>query len=135
MSFPQILRFLTLAAGLSSAVCLGQLAQPDFLAVGAPVSPAPPDPAIARALQAIEPAHIEQTLKALVSFGNRSTHSSMEKDLPPGQGITAAADWIAAQFEQISTTAAAALRSTATPSSSPLARASQSPPPSPTFTL
>ena len=105
MSFPRSLRFLALAAGLSSSVCLAQLdqhAQADFRYVGAPVSPAAPDPAIAHALQAIQPAHIEQTLKTLVSFGNRSTHSSMEKDLPPGQGILAAADWVASQFERIS---------------------------------
>jgi hypothetical protein len=41
-------------------------------------------------------------LKTLVGFGTRSTLSSMEKDLPPGQGVSAAADWIAGQFEQIS---------------------------------
>jgi hypothetical protein len=99
MSFPRFLCCAALAAGLSSPPCL---AQPDFLRGATPASPEVPDPAIARALQTIQPTHIEQTLKALVSFGNRSTHSSMEKDLPPGQGITAAADWIAGQFEQIS---------------------------------
>ena len=77
-------------------------AQPDFLIGASPVSVAAPDPAIARALQSIEPAAIERTIQALVSFGTRSTLSSMEKDLPPGQGINAAADWIAGQFENIS---------------------------------
>jgi hypothetical protein len=95
-----ILRFGLLLAVLPCAsICP---AQPDFLVRAVPVSPAAPDPAIASALLAIQPAHIEQTIKALVGFGTRSSLSSMEKDLPPGQGINSAADWIAAQFEQIS---------------------------------
>jgi hypothetical protein len=77
-------------------------AQPDFLVNAAPIAPAAPDLTIARALQTIQPAHIEETIKALVGFGTRNTLSSMETDLPPGQGINAAADWIAAKFEQIS---------------------------------
>jgi hypothetical protein len=101
MHFPRsILRFgLLLASVLCASICL---AQPDFLIHAAPISPAAPDPAIASALLAIQPAHMEQTIKALVGFNTRSTLSSMEKDLPPGQGVSAAADWIAAQFEQIS---------------------------------
>ena len=77
-------------------------AQPDYRLHAAPVQPAPQDPAIARALKTIQPAHIEQTIKTLVGFGTRSTLSSMETGLPPGQGIRAAADWIADQFEQLS---------------------------------
>ena len=76
--------------------------QPDYLLHGAPVSPAAPDPVIAQALGAIRPAHIEQTIETLVGFGTRSTLSSMETDLPAGQGINAAADWIAGQFNDIS---------------------------------
>ena len=41
-------------------------------------------------------------IKTLVGFGTRNTLSSMETDLPPGQGINAAADWIEAQFNYIS---------------------------------
>lgn len=98
-SFPCLLSCLTLAAAVSSTA---SLAQTDFLAGAAPVTPAAPDPAIVRALQTIQPAHIEETIKALVGFGTRNTLSSMETDLPPGQGINAAADWIAGQFDQIS---------------------------------
>jgi Zn-dependent M28 family amino/carboxypeptidase len=77
-------------------------AQPDYRLHALPVSPAPQDPAIARALKGMLPMHIEQTIQTLVGFGTRSTLSSMEADLPPGQGIRAAAEWIAGQFEQIS---------------------------------
>jgi hypothetical protein len=40
--------------------------------------------------------------EALLAFGNRSTVSSTETDLPAGTGILAASDWIEAQFHQIS---------------------------------
>jgi hypothetical protein len=88
-----------LAAPIFAPVCC---AQADFSLHATPVAPAAPDPAIAGALQTIKPADIEKTIQALVGFGTRNTLSSMETDLPPGQGITAAADWIAGQFEAIS---------------------------------
>ena len=78
------------------------VAQPDYLLHAAPVTAPKPDPAIARALRAIQPAEIERTIQTLVGFGTRNTLSSMVTDLPPGQGVTAAADWIAGQFEGIS---------------------------------
>jgi hypothetical protein len=90
-----------LHGGLALA-CAAAIAQPDYALHATAVGPAPVDPAISRALATIKPQQIEETLKALVSFGTRSTLSSMETDLPPGQGINAAADWIAAQFEAIS---------------------------------
>lgn len=77
-------------------------AQPDFQRHATPISPAPVDPAIARALKTIQPAHIEQTIKTLVGFGTRNTMTSMDASLPAGQGINAAADWIYGQFEAIS---------------------------------
>ena len=101
MIFPHSTLRLGIALALALAVTPGQ-AQPDFLADAKPISPAPADPAIARALQSIQAPRIEKTIQTLVGFGTRSTLSSMETDLPPGQGINAAADWIAAQFEQIS---------------------------------
>jgi hypothetical protein len=64
-------------------------AQPDFLVQAAPAAPAAPALAIAGALQSIRPAHIEQTIKSRVGFPTRNTLSSMEKYLPPGQGIRA----------------------------------------------
>ena len=77
-------------------------AQADYQFHATPVSSAPADPAIASALAQISEARIHQTIEKLVGFGTRDTLSSMETDLPPGTGITAAADWIAGQFEEIS---------------------------------
>ena len=77
------------------------LPQPDFQRVGRPVEPAPVDSAIRNALAAIDPSRVEQTIKTLVGFGTRNTLTSSDTSLPPGQGIDAAADWIAAQFAQI----------------------------------
>jgi Peptidase family M28 len=77
-------------------------AQPDYLRHAEPLRPAPADPAIARALESIHASSIQETIKALVSFGTRSTLSSEEQDLPPGQGIRAASDWIFKQFGDIS---------------------------------
>lgn len=76
--------------------------QADYLLHATPVTIAPADPAIAGALRQISAAHVRQTIETLVGFGTRSTLSSMETDLPPGTGITAAADWIFGQFEAIS---------------------------------
>lgn len=101
MNFPRSVSCL----GLLSALVLFASAcpaQPDFLINAAGVTPGTADPATAGALRTIQPGSIEQTIRALVGFGTRSTLSNMEKDLPPGHGISAAADWIAAQFEQVS---------------------------------
>jgi hypothetical protein len=67
-----------------------------------PIAPAPKDPAIAAALQQVSPDHVRATIEKLVSFNNRSTLSSMETDLPPGTGVSAAADWIESEFKRIS---------------------------------
>jgi hypothetical protein len=101
MNLPRSIPRMGLALALPLCSLLAH-AQPDFLVHATPVTPATPDPAIASALQAIQPAHINETIKSLVGFGTRNTLSSMETDLPPGEGINAAADWVAAQFEQIS---------------------------------
>src|SRR5437762_10335110 len=82
--------------------CGVALAQPDYQRNAPSLRRAQADPAIARALASITPAQIDQTVKTLVSFGTRNTLTSMESSLPPGQGINAAADWIANQFETIS---------------------------------
>ena len=60
------------------------------------------DPAIAQALTQVSPAMIHGDIEKLVSFKNRSTLSSMDKDLPPGTGVNAAADWVFAEFMRIS---------------------------------
>jgi Peptidase family M28 len=97
-----LLPALLLAAHAQARASSGSPAHRDLDAVGSPIRPMPIDPAIQRALVQIAPAHIQHTIATLVSFRNRSTLSSMDKDLPPGTGVTAAADWIAAQFQQIS---------------------------------
>lgn len=74
----------------------------DFLDTGAPLKAAPADPQIAAALRDVSPAKIHQNIETLVNFKNRSTLSSLDKDLPAGTGVLAAADYIKGQFELIS---------------------------------
>lgn len=62
----------------------------------------PADPRIEAALRTISPDAIRQDIAALVSFGNRSTLSSMTPNLPPHTGVTAAADWLFGQYTAIS---------------------------------
>ncbi len=95
------IRLLVLFASLTLA-CQAPAAPPDFALHAKPAVSATPDPAIAHALTSIQPSRIQQTIDTLVRFGTRSTLSSMETNLPPGQGINAAADWIAGRFEEIS---------------------------------
>ncbi len=93
---------LVLAALLApvSAHCDG--ASRDLDATGTPVTAAPADPAIAAALDQVSAARVQATIEALVRFHNRNTLSSVTQGLPAGQGVSAAADWIEAQFRQIS---------------------------------
>src|SRR5215469_9647509 len=94
-------RFLVLGAaalGLFPAAGWSQTSSADRLA------PLPTDPAIAAALRTISPDAVRADIAKLVSFGTRSTLSSMDTDLPPGQGINAAADWIESEFRAISAT-------------------------------
>jgi hypothetical protein len=74
----------------------------DLDAIGVPIRPAPVDPVIAHALQQISSQQIQHTIETLVSFYTRNTLSSMEKDLPAGQGVSAAADWIESEFKRYS---------------------------------
>lgn len=92
-------KILLLCLALATPLCQ---AQPDITVDASPAIPATPDPAIAHALETIQPSRIQETIDTLIRFGTRSTLSSMEMDLPPGKGINAAADWIAAQFDEIS---------------------------------
>ncbi|HEX4022825.1 MAG TPA: M20/M25/M40 family metallo-hydrolase [Acidobacteriaceae bacterium] len=77
-------------------------AQRDSRQFGKPIPPAPVNPQIQAAIAQISAARIQQDITALVGFHNRSTLSSMDKDLPAGQGVLAAADWIQAQYESYS---------------------------------
>ncbi len=60
------------------------------------------DASIVGALSAISPEEIRANIAKLVSFGTRNTLSSMSTDLPAGQGILPAADWIESEFKRIS---------------------------------
>ncbi len=75
-----------------------------------PLVTAKADPQIAAAIHGISPAKVQEDIAKLVSFGTRSTLSSMDTDLPAGHGINAAADWIESEFKAISAIAAAAWR-------------------------
>lgn len=83
---------LSLLAGLATTSACAQQ----------PITPAPVDPAIAKAIAQIDPDKIYADVEKLVSFKNRSTISSMDTDLPAGTGVTAAADWVFAEFTRIS---------------------------------
>ena len=74
----------------------------DLDASGRPIASLPPDPQIAAALHTIFAAAVRADITALVAFRNRSTLSSMTPNLPPGTGVTAAADWVFAQYTTIS---------------------------------
>jgi hypothetical protein len=74
----------------------------DLDASGMPLRALPADPKIAAAIRSIAPEAIHHDIETLVAFKNRSTLSSMTKDLPPGTGVTAAADWLFAQYTAIS---------------------------------
>ena len=69
---------------------------------GQPIAAAPVDPGIAQALKTISPAQVHADIEKLVTFKNRSTISSMDTDLPPGTGVTAAADWLFSEYTRIS---------------------------------
>ena len=90
---------------LSVAVLLlscGLLAAQQPLPTGTPIAPASADPAITAALQQVSSDNIHAIIEKLVSFNNRSTLSSMDTDLPPGTGVSAAADWIESEFKRYS---------------------------------
>jgi hypothetical protein len=87
-------------SALSLSVAAGLSAQKvDFLDTGTPLKVSAADPQIAAALRDVSVQRIRKNVETLVDFKNRSTLSSMEKDLPPNTGALAAADYIKAQFE------------------------------------
>ncbi len=91
-----------LLVATSTTSALSDAARRDLDATGAAIQPAPVDPAISAALSQISAKQIRHTIEALVGFKNRSTLSSMDKDLPPGQGVSAAADWITERLQSYS---------------------------------
>jgi hypothetical protein len=102
MNLPRSVLFYTLALFVTAVATPHCEAQPDFKIDAGAANPATPDPAIEQALRTIQPQRIHQIIDTLVNFGTRNTLSSMETGLPKGEGVSAAADWIAGQFEQIS---------------------------------
>src|SRR6185312_6302140 len=94
---------LAVASLLSSMGSAGsQVPQRDLQTAGSALRAMPPDPRIQVALRQISVANIRHTINTLVGFGTRSTLSSMRSDLPAGQGIAPAAQWIRKEFERYS---------------------------------
>ena len=77
-------------------------AKRDLDATGTAIQRGPVDPRIAEALGRISAAQVQHTIETLVSFYTRNTLSSMETDLPRGQGVSAAADWIESELKRYS---------------------------------
>jgi len=105
VELPRGRRFFLLSLGcclMFSSIAFGQQRQRDVEASGAAIRAAPVDPAIQRALGEISPATIQATIEKLVSFQNRSTLSSIDSSIPAGQGVSAAAEWIAAELGRYS---------------------------------
>ena len=90
------------AAFWCAAVSSADAWQRDLDATGQPIPAMRADPQIVHAIDGISPSRIQHTIAALVAFRNRNTLSSMDADLPAGTGVSAAADWIEAQFQSIS---------------------------------
>lgn len=87
-------------AGWAGTVAAKVKDRRDLYVAGKPLRAAPADPRIARALGQISAARVRHTIMELVSFYTRSTHSSMATDLPPNEGVTAAAEWIESQYKK-----------------------------------
>jgi hypothetical protein len=94
------LLFAAVFVGLATVRCVAAPEKPSSAA--RLITAAPADPAIAHALADVSAASIRQTISTLVDFHTRNTLSSMDTDLPPNTGVTAAAQWIEQQFTAIS---------------------------------
>jgi hypothetical protein len=92
-------QFLFSGALLFATVAVGAGQTPQ---ASGPLAPLPVDAAVKAALAGISPQNVQADIEKLVTFGTRNTLSSMDADLPPGQGINAAADWITSEFQGIS---------------------------------
>ncbi len=95
-----------LRQGMLVAIAAGACGAPVLRAqTGAATDPLPnlvADPKIAGVIASIKPEDVHADIAKLVSFGTRNTLSSMSTDLPAGQGILPAADWIESEFKRIS---------------------------------
>ena len=86
----------------TTAHAVSDAAKSDLDAIGSAIAPAPVDSNITAVLNQISARQIRDTIEHLVGFKNRSTLSSMDKDLSAGQGVTAAADWITERLQSYS---------------------------------
>lgn len=86
-------------AGMA-AVAMGQV--PAAQMGSTALEPLPVTPAVRKALAGISAEQVQADIAKLVSFGTRNTLSSMDAELPKGQGILAAADWLTSEYEAIS---------------------------------
>ncbi len=91
-----------MCAAVLAALSAATIAAPSAKIYGEPIRVAPADPAITRALADVSAARIRHTISTLVDFHTRNTLSSMDRNLPPNTGVTAAAKWIERQFSEIS---------------------------------
>jgi hypothetical protein len=98
--FPLIL--LALVVAPVRAASSQDAGERDLDAAGTAIGRAPVDPRIEAALKQISAVRIQRTIETLVSFRTRNTLSSMEIDLPKGEGVTAAADWIESELNRYS---------------------------------
>jgi hypothetical protein len=88
--------------GLLAGMAAAGVAQTPVAEMGAmPLTPRV-DPAVKTALDGVSAEQVKADIAKLVSFGTRNTLSSMDTELPQGQGILPAADWITSEFEAIS---------------------------------
>jgi hypothetical protein len=78
-----------------------QAAPASMEAGAAPLAPLPVDAAVKSALARISVEQVQADIEKLVNFGTRNTLSSMDTELPKGQGANAAADWITSEFKAI----------------------------------
>lgn len=94
-----VLGFLSVTVSSTPArAASGSAGHQDLYVFGAPIQPASVDPAIERAIDRISATQVQRDIRKLVDFHTRNTLSSMETNLPKGEGITAAAHWIYAQY-------------------------------------
>jgi hypothetical protein len=94
---------IAVVCGLWAGIAAGVHAQMPVGATGSTtLAPLRVYPAVKSALGGVSAEQVQADIAKLVSFGTRSTLSSMDTELPQGQGILPAADWITSEFEAIS---------------------------------
>ena len=99
----RVLAPLTLPLVLAAVAAAAQEPAPRVVEVHhAPAPVASADPKLAAAIASISADHVRADIAKLVSFGTRNTLSSVSTDLPAGQGILPAADWIESEYKRIS---------------------------------